>query len=625
MPNVTVVIPVYKDWTTLRECIESLKKYLPDRHKVILVNDKGPDWEKMEHEILANIDQCSNFFYFRNEENLGFVKTCNRAVFELDKTDNDILLLNSDTEVTSGFIDELLAVLYAAEKHGVVCPRSNNATLLTIPVRNDLDDDLTAEQSYISYCKLKRVLPRYQVLPTGVGFAMLIKRKLIVDYGLFDEVYSPGYNEENDFCMRINQYGFNVVMANHAFVYHHESKSFGGRKKALDEEHFKILTSRYPYYLSTVRAYFDYQISPIDFFGDLIADVYAKRKVLISLYEMPAAHNGTAQHGLSLLDNFWALFNDKYDISILINRAADDFFGVSDRYANVYFPDTLKGTFHIAYVPSQIIHVEHMHILNRTCLKYAFCMQDIISIRSRYLLTDDWEREIIFRKSIEYCDGIIPFSQFSLDDTRAYYYDCFERREIYTKVVYLAGVVATEDKSGTEKTELPYKHYIAVLGNGYKHKNLELVIPELLKSKYNYIIVGSKENRALGKNVYGYKSGSLSDGMLEIIQSRCDALLFPSVYEGFGLPILNAISHRKKIVINDNPLNREQRAALPNYAKYISTFNHVNEIEECFDGLFSEPSISEDASVLCTRTWKDVAYEVEQGLNDIVNMPVDIS
>ncbi|MFR5567049.1 MAG: glycosyltransferase [Clostridium sp.] len=622
--KVTIVIPVYKDWSTLKLCISSLKSCVSDRNKVLLINDMGPDWEKIENNILSEIEGYENFQYFRNDKNLGFVKTCNRAVFELDHSENDILLLNSDTEVTPGFLEEMQSVLYAAEKHGVVCPRSNNATLLTIPVKNELNRNITASESYSVYLQIKDSLPKQQVMPTGVGFAFLIKRELIKQYGLFDEIYSPGYNEENDFCMRINQYGFNVLMANRAYVFHHESRSFGEKKHKLDEEHARILSKRYPYYWNRVDLYFSAQMSVVDYYADLLSDeIYPKKRILISLYEMPAAYNGTAQHGLLLLENFYRLFKDKYEIGVLVNAAANDFFDISSRYPNVFLPEQLTQRYHLAYVPSQIIHIEHLHILNRVCVRYAFCMQDIISIRSSYLLVEDWEREAVFRKSIKYCSGIVPFSHFSLDDMVDYYSEEFDKRKIYTKIVYLAGV---EDQiENTDAVfELPYTEYFVVLGNQYKHKNLDLIIDSLHTSKHNFIIIGSKNDGNITENIFGYKSGNLSNDFFHSILQNSIGIIFPSVYEGFGLPILNAINYNKKIIINNNPLNREQVDVLKYYKNNIYLFDGGEEIEEYLDKIKRDPVPQFDRANYKERTWTNVAEEVEKALEEILKEDVDL-
>ena len=52
--KITVVIPVYGDWKSLNNCIESLKKLLPDEHQVLLVNDCGPETEKIFAEVIKN-------------------------------------------------------------------------------------------------------------------------------------------------------------------------------------------------------------------------------------------------------------------------------------------------------------------------------------------------------------------------------------------------------------------------------------------------------------------------------------------------------------------------------------------------------------------------------------------
>src|SRR5262249_38608194 len=117
-PPVTIVIPIYGDLPTLTTCIESVKRNVDlDRNRVLLVNDCAPDADVIEESLLAKIEGWSSFRYERNERNLGFVGTCNRAVTKLDTTDNDILLLNSDTVTTAGFLEELSAVLHLSPLH----------------------------------------------------------------------------------------------------------------------------------------------------------------------------------------------------------------------------------------------------------------------------------------------------------------------------------------------------------------------------------------------------------------------------------------------------------------------------------------------------------------------------
>jgi GT2 family glycosyltransferase len=63
---------------------------------------------------------------------------------------------------------------------------------------------------------------------------------VIENFGLLDERYGRGYNEENDFCSRINRFGYSAIRANRAYVFHHESQSFGEDKKKLEKQNRHI-------------------------------------------------------------------------------------------------------------------------------------------------------------------------------------------------------------------------------------------------------------------------------------------------------------------------------------------------------------------------------------------------
>lgn len=255
--SVTIIVPVYGDWSSLDECIESLKSNIGNDHKVLLVNDCGPDVNKIEDNILKSIDGHDHFHYRRNEKNLGFIGTCNRAVFELDKTNNDILLLNSDTKTTAGFLQEMSTVLYAKEENiGVVSPRTNNATIATIPLTAIKQHGIQKDKSYRLFKKINNKLPPYTIVPTAHGFCMLIRRQLINEAGLFDTDFGKGYGEEVDFCQRARAAGYKCALSNRAFVFHLEARSFSMEsKKVLLEQNKKIINERYPNYKKEVDTY----------------------------------------------------------------------------------------------------------------------------------------------------------------------------------------------------------------------------------------------------------------------------------------------------------------------------------------------------------------------------------
>ncbi len=216
-----------------------------------------PDADTIERNIKKAIKGIDGFSYYRNPKNLGFIGNCNRAVMELDKTNNDVLLLNSDTRVTEGFLDEMLKVLYA--EHGIVpCLHENNATLATVPYAPQDKKVFVADGADKIYESIREKLPKYNEIPVAHGFCMLIKRSVIQEFGLFDTVFGKGYGEEVDFCMRVKHQGYKCALSNHAFVYHLEARSFTiETKNKLLEANNQIIWKRYPDYRQRVRDYME--------------------------------------------------------------------------------------------------------------------------------------------------------------------------------------------------------------------------------------------------------------------------------------------------------------------------------------------------------------------------------
>ncbi|ROS72300.1 GT2 family glycosyltransferase [Curtobacterium sp. PhB130] len=268
---VTIVVPVYDDLPGLERCVEALLETVDfSVDRVLLANDVGPNVDTIERRLLELVADHPGFEYTRNERNLGFVGNCNRAVLELDRTGNDVLLLNSDTVPLPGFLDEMTAVLAEDDSIGVVCARSDNATIASFPyARRNPRANLAPRRTRELHGRVKYLLPRFSLAPVAMGFCFLIRRETIDRFGLFDEVFSPGYGEENDFCLRINEHGYTAALANHALVLHTGSTSFSGdRGPTLRLEHERILLERYPFYGGAIALFLSRYRDAVDVFAD---------------------------------------------------------------------------------------------------------------------------------------------------------------------------------------------------------------------------------------------------------------------------------------------------------------------------------------------------------------------
>ena len=311
-----VIIPIYNAYDATVNCIKSVITNTDlTRDRLILVNDCSPDTRISEHMHSVKKDNPElNIVVVENDVNKGFVGTVNVG---MKLSDNDVLLLNSDTIVGKNWLDKIKACAYSQPKVGTVTALSNNATLVSVPqglMRNEIPTDITIDQyndmlTECAYCD-------YPELPTAHGFCMYIRREALDKLGFFDEEsFGRGYGEENDFSYRCIDFGFKNLLCDNVIVYHLESQSFSSEREKVIEKHLQILKSRYPSYCHNVdfwcRSY------PINYISKNIKynlNLRKKKNVLLLIHEWDNTTGGTTIHVKdimsSLVDemNFHVLF-----------------------------------------------------------------------------------------------------------------------------------------------------------------------------------------------------------------------------------------------------------------------------------------------------------------------------
>lgn len=248
---VDIIVPVYKGLSETQRCIESVLCYLPKNARLIVIDDASPVPEITRFcEDLKNHLQVEVLF---NPRNLGFVGSVNRAMGLSDI--NDVILLNSDTEVHGDWLQRLQKTAYCEETIATVTPFSNNATICSYPVfcaENTLLPGLDLAQTDNIFSHVNANL--HVEIPTAVGFCMYIKRTCLNAIGLFDaDAFGRGYGEENDFCLRAISGGWSHVLAANVFVYHQGAVSFGADREALMKNAETTIKNLHPHFFDNVN------------------------------------------------------------------------------------------------------------------------------------------------------------------------------------------------------------------------------------------------------------------------------------------------------------------------------------------------------------------------------------
>jgi O-antigen biosynthesis protein len=220
LPEVTIVIPVYGKLELTVTCLLSvLASKEATVFEVIVMDDASPD---RTAEVLPLVHGIR---FIRNESNLGFLGTCNRAATLA--RGKWIYFLNNDTIVLPRFLDALVQTATGIENVGVVGSKLIFPTLKLQECGGIIWQD--ASGSNFGYGR-DPFNPSYGYLRDAdyVSFASaLVNRKLFEMLGGLDVRFRPAYYEDTDFAFQARNAGQRVLVQPASRVIHFEGGTMG--------------------------------------------------------------------------------------------------------------------------------------------------------------------------------------------------------------------------------------------------------------------------------------------------------------------------------------------------------------------------------------------------------------
>lgn len=248
-----IIIPVYNGYEYFDGLFKSLGQTECDFH-IFIIEDCSSD-EKVLPYLRKYAASNSNVTLIQNSENLGFVKSVNKA---LKQSTNDVVIVNSDVILPPHWLERIIKPIKEHKEIATVTPFTNSGTICSFPnfcKNNDIFLNKSVDEIDHVFSKIN---PSYTIIPTGVGFCMAMSRDVINTIGFFDEeTFNKGYGEENDWCQRAIKAGFINVIAENLFVWHKHGGSFLSEdKKRFLQENEKKLLEKHPKYNEDIGYYF---------------------------------------------------------------------------------------------------------------------------------------------------------------------------------------------------------------------------------------------------------------------------------------------------------------------------------------------------------------------------------
>jgi len=228
---ISIVIPCLNKLAYTRRCLESLLESVDTDFEVVVVDNGSTDGTP---DYLAGYRETAEAHgvavtVLRNEGNAGACTARNQAIAvacgaELAFLDNDIVVRDR------GWLARLRATLYADERTAVVVPKLlfpfppcaiEHAGIAVSPRGSvgylgrgaDRDDPDFAER---------------RELQGAASACWLVKRAVLDEVGVFDDIYNPVQFEDLDLLYRMRSHGYRVLYEPSVEMYHFENVTTDG-------------------------------------------------------------------------------------------------------------------------------------------------------------------------------------------------------------------------------------------------------------------------------------------------------------------------------------------------------------------------------------------------------------
>lgn len=249
-PQLSIIIVSWNVSDLLRQCLASLAAQRQAlEFEVIVVDSASQDGSaamvSQQFPWVRLLAQTENVGFPRGN-NIG-MQAARGALF---------LLLNPDTIVTEGALQEMYTMMAQHEDIGLLGPRLRYPDGSIQSSRRRFPTRLTAffESTWLEPWAPEAIIRHYRALdlPEGetvdvdwvMGAAMMVRSVGVEQVGLMDEAYFM-YSEELDWCRRIKDAGWRVVYHPAAEIIHYEGKS---SEQAVTSRHINFQRAKLRYF-----------------------------------------------------------------------------------------------------------------------------------------------------------------------------------------------------------------------------------------------------------------------------------------------------------------------------------------------------------------------------------------
>lgn len=220
-PRCDIIIITWNGLEYTKKCVKSIQKNTQDiDYRFIFVDNNSTD------KTLEFLEKIPNSILIKNDSNIGFAKAMNQGMEKVSATYT--VWINNDTIVTSNWLSKMINHLENNSKAGAIGPVSNGTGIIQKidGLKTNDCNEIEKFGQEISR-KYKGKVAEYHRI---AGFCIVMKSKIINIVGKIDEMFNHGGYDDDDYCKRIRDKEYKILIAQDVFIYHKSGASFSAAK-----------------------------------------------------------------------------------------------------------------------------------------------------------------------------------------------------------------------------------------------------------------------------------------------------------------------------------------------------------------------------------------------------------
>jgi len=220
--SLSILIPVYNHWKTTATCLSSIFRSETNlKYDVIIIDDASTDYTSV---FLKYLKEKENrpVTIITNEKNLGFVESLNVGI--TNSTGDFVLFLNNDVSLDKNCISELHSKLLQYEDVGILGALPCNPNWESpAPLQYLLRGENATIRDHVVSQAIPKDLIDSNIIYTDIApiACFMMKKSLIDKLGLLDMRFSPANYEQEDYCLRAKEAGYQVAVCTKAKFIHY--------------------------------------------------------------------------------------------------------------------------------------------------------------------------------------------------------------------------------------------------------------------------------------------------------------------------------------------------------------------------------------------------------------------